>query len=247
MHKKNLIKNIKSFNSKPREYVRGGLSDSNETKVGLISMGQALRGDIKENIEDILEPDFELVCLGILDDYSYEQIVDRFWAKEGEPFIVSAIADGTTVIIDHSHAYKLINEKLAYLDRLGIEVKMLMCTGEFDDLEYEGILVQPSKMIEATLKGLGVNRIGIIVPEVDQIMDSQQQYRDFNPQIFAASPYEATEHIVDTSYKFDEDIQIILLDCMGFTMRMKNLVKTATGKNVILPRTLVAGLLYGIS
>jgi len=247
MYEDDSIMNIEDINSDSNEIEQDNRSVVEKTKVGLISMGQVLRNDLTEDIEDILEPDFELVCVGILDDYSYEQIRDKFWPKDDESYIVSSIADGKTVMISHSKAQKLINEKLENFERFDIRVKMLMCTGEFDDFNYSGILVQPSKIIMAILNSLDVQRIGIIVPEEDQIMDSYQQYSNFKPQIFAASPYESTDNIIATSYKFDDDVQIILLDCMGYTNRMKNLVKKATGKNVILPRTLISGVLYSIS
>ncbi|WP_037193644.1 AroM family protein, partial [Rhodococcus rhodochrous] len=41
----------------------------------------------------------------------------------------------------------------------------------------------------------------------------------------------------------EHDVDLILLDCMGYTEEMKRTVKQITGKPVILSRTLVARVL----
>lgn len=215
-------------------------------KVGLISMGQSNGKGMKENIEDILEPRFEIVGVGILDNYSFEEIKNKFWPKEGETYIVSSIENNQMVKISQIKAHKLIEEKLKILEQNDIMCNMLMCTGQFSEFSNNGILLRPEKIIYSVLKGLGVKRIGIIVPEEDQIEDSLKQYNEFNPQILAASPYGPTENIFKVSSKFDKDLDVILLDCMGFTENMKKIVQDVTGLKIILPRTLVSGILFNI-
>ncbi len=216
-------------------------------KVGLISMGQSNREDMKEDIEDIIQPKFDIVGVGILDGYSLEEIKDKFWPKEEENFIVSIIENNQMVKISESNAYNLINKKIHALEEDNILCNMLMCTGQFPEFNNKGILLRPEKILCSILKAMDIKKLGIIVPEEEQIEDSLKQYHEFKPEIIAASPYGPMENIKKASTKFNKDIDLVLLDCMGFTEKMKKIVEDETGLNVMLPRTLIAGILHNIA
>lgn len=235
---------LKSLYGSQKKFQTQGLNFGKN--VGLITMGQSNRVDMKEDIEDILEPRFSIVGTGILDGYTFEEIKDKFWPKDGESFIVSIIENKKMVKISESNAFKLINEKIKALEKDNIMSNMLMCTGQFDSFDNTGLLLTPEKIINSILQGLDIKKIGIIVPEEEQIKDSFNQYSSFNPQIIAASPYGSMEDIAKSCAKLDKDLDLVLLDCMGFTEDMKKIVHDATGLNILLPRTLVAGVLYNI-
>lgn len=215
-------------------------------KVGLISMGQFSRAKIEENIVAILEPAFDIVGIGILDGLTFDYIYEHFWPKADESFIVSTMEQGHVVKLAAAHAVKLINEKIEYLEHSGIGCNLLLCTGCFQGLEHKRLLIEPQKVIRAALQALSVRKVGIIVPEQEQIDDSFAQYEAFSPIVVAASPYGDVKDIEKASAGFPADREIILLDCMGFTGKMKNTVEEITGKHVMLPRTLAASLLLNI-
>ncbi len=215
-------------------------------RVGLISMGQFSMAGIEEDIAAILEPECEIVGVGILDGFTPDSIREQFWPKSDESFIVSTIKQDRVVKLAVKHAVKLINEKIEYLEKSGIDCNLLMCTGVFPGLEHDHFLIEPQKVIRAALQVLSVRKVGIVVPEQEQIDDSFEQYQEFNPIVVAASPYGDLEEIEKACASFPEDRDLILLDCMGFTQKIKNTVAEITGKQVMLPRTLAAGLLLNI-
>lgn len=215
-------------------------------KVGLISMGQFSKASIKEDIAEILEPEFEIAGVGILDGLTPDYIREQYWPKDEESFIVSTIEQGHVVKLAEKHAAKLINEKIKFLENNGIVCNLLLCTGCFQGLKYEHFLIEPQKVIRAALQVLSVRKVGIIVPEQEQIDDSFEQYEEFNPIVVAASPYGDLEEIEKACASFPADREIILLDCMGFTQKMKKTVAKITGKHVMLPRTLAASMLSNI-
>lgn len=215
-------------------------------KVGLISMGQFSKATIKEDILAILEPGFEIVGVGILDKFSFDYIHEHFWPTAEESFIVSTIEHGRVVKLAVTRAVKLINEKIRYLENNGISCSLLMCTGYFQGIEHKHLLIEPQKVIRAALQALGVRKVGIVVPEQEQIDDSFKQYEAFNPIVVAASPYGDLKEIKKACAGFPTDRDMILLDCMGFTQKIKNIVAEITGKHIMLPRTLAASLLLNI-
>jgi protein AroM len=59
-----------------------------------------------------------------------------------------------------------------------------------------------------------------------------------------ASPYQGTEELKNAARELmEEEVDIIFMDCMGYTKEMKEVVKKITGKPVILPRTLITGII----
>lgn len=236
---------LKKLYGSQKKYQTQGLNTGR--KVGLITMGKSNRKDMKEDIEDILQPKFDIVGIGILDGYSFEEIKENFWPEDGESFIVSMIDDGQVVKISESNAFKLIGEKINILENEGIICNMLMCTGKFPDFDNKGILLRPERIIYSILKGMDIKKLGIIVPDEEQVNDSLKQYYEFNPEIVAASPYGSIDDIGRASSKLSKDVDLVLLDCMGFTENMKKIVEDKTGLKVMLPRTLVAGILNNIA
>jgi hypothetical protein len=213
-------------------------------KVGLITMGQAARSDITENINDILEPELEVISIGALDGYNYDEVKEKFWPAKGEPFIVTIIGEDKIVKISENSAWKLVQKKIEELEERNIKASMLMCTGKFKDFNKKSMVLQPEKIIRATLDAIGVERIGILVPEEEQIRDSYKQYERYKPIIKSAEPYKDKKFISEKAKEFkSEDVDIILMDCMGYTEDMGNIVEKESGKNVLVPRVLATRLL----
>ena len=56
----------------------------------------------------------------------------------------------------------------------------------------------------------------------------------------ADSPYDGTDAVAEAARNIPEDTDLIVLDCIGYTVEMKERVQALTGKSVLLPRTLAA-------
>ena len=61
------------------------------------------------------------------------------------------------------------------------------------------------------------------------------------PVSFAVSPYEGEAGVRQCARQVAEtDCDMVILDCIGYTQKMKEIFQEETGKRVILPRTLLA-------
>ena len=59
--------------------------------------------------------------------------------------------------------------------------------------------------------------------------------------VLPASPYDGTAAVLKKAAEIrPEETDLIVLDCIGYTMEMKEQIHQLTGKPVILPRTLTA-------
>ena len=59
--------------------------------------------------------------------------------------------------------------------------------------------------------------------------------------VLPASPYDGAAAVLKKAAEIrPEETDLIVLDCIGYTMEMKEQIHQLTGKPVILPRTLTA-------
>lgn len=219
------------------------MSHTPSKRLGIVLMGDGDPGKISD-VKMYLGDDIGIHIRGIVDGFTYEYIRGDLWPKAGESFIVSTFQGGKDIMISADKAMDLVNLQIRKFEDAGVENVLVFCTGHFPVIKRRGLVIVPEKIIYHLLMGLGVSRIGVMVPEEGQIEDSKKQYSDFNALIKAASPFGSMQNIRAAAREFkEEDVQVILTDCMGFTEDMGKVVETEAAKRVIVPRVLIPGIL----
>lgn len=213
-------------------------------KIGIVVMGQADFSEKYSDVEDLIAPEAEAVIVGLMDGLTAEEVEAKYGPGRDEGFVVSTIQGGRVVKIAERHAQRLLQEKVLMLEKQGVYNNMVFCTASFQEFERAGCLVQPALIIDSLFSALKVRRIGIILPEKEQIEESYEQYKQYDPIIRAASPYGGRQAILEAARKFrTENVDLILTDCMGFTKEVGALISQESGKSVISPRVLVPYLM----
>jgi protein AroM len=213
--------------------------------IGAVTIGQAPRVDIMPELMEILGPGIEIKEAGALDGLSKEEIA-TFAPKAGDYVLVTRLADGSSVKVAEQHITPRITEKIQGFFEQGIEVVALLCTGEFQ-LARTGLLVRPQPILynvtQAVADGL---KIGVVSPAADQIPQSQKRWRGVGSEqvMVAASPYGDIANLDKASDVLKgESVQLVVLDCMGYTLAMQERVRNITGVPVILARGIFARVL----
>ncbi|MEM0352609.1 MAG: AroM family protein [Sulfolobales archaeon] len=210
-------------------------------RVGLVTIGQSPRLDVvPEVVRALGDLDVEVVECGALDGLSREEIA-ALAPKEGEYLLVTRLKDGTEVKVSRE---KIIERMQNCVDRLEqhVDVVGLLCTGEFPELKSRKVLIELSDLLLKVVESLRVSKLGVVIPNPAQLELTMKKWSSVAPEIrvVSASPYTSTiEDIVRATAEL-VDCDLIVLDCIGFTTEIKKAVARATGKPVILPRTLIA-------
>lgn len=224
-------------------YKRKKVEDKKKTRLGIITIGQSPRIDITQDIKDILNKDIAVIEAGVLDRYTYEEVLERFSPNDNEDILVSRMRDGTQVVLSEDI---VINELQNCIDEIEEKVDMviLLCTGKFPEFNHNKPLIVPQKLLHSIVAKLeSNNKIGIIIPDIGQVEQSKRWWNtvDIDIEIEVASPYKDIENIEKVATRFkDKSINYIVLDCMGYSVEMKKIVSKESDKIVILPRTLIA-------
>jgi protein AroM len=191
-----------------------------------------------------LGADVEICEAGALDGLSKEEIAELAPGK-GDYVLVTRLADGSSVQVAERHITPRIIEKIDGHFRNGIPLVFLLCTGEFPGFETKGLLIRPQKVlfnaVSAVAEGL---KLGIMIPSPEQAEQSELRWSRAGAAVksIPSSPY------VDAMAEAERAAQtlktwgarIVVMDCMGYTFAMQEMVRKITDKPVVLARGIVA-------
>jgi len=215
-------------------------------KIGIITIGQSPRDDIVPEIRAILGREHAIVEAGAIDGYTIKDVKDQE-VLPCDDILVSRMRDGTEVKVTKRFVVPLIQNRISEMEDEGIEVILVLCTGKFPEFRSNTLIVTPSKFIRGVVEGsIRKGRLGVIYPAQEQTAKAQDEWGKENLNVYAdvASPYGSDEEIERLADRLSgEDLDLILLNCMGFSGRMKRLIFERTKKPVIQANALVARVL----
>ena len=213
-------------------------------KIGAITIGQSPRIDVIPEMQEILGENVIILEAGALDGLTKKDI-EKFQPDENDYVLVSRLNDGSHVKFGKSHVIPRLQNCINSLAEQGAELIIVICTGYFGNLLTSKVpLIYPQKILYSLVPNFSVNgKIGVIVPEEDQIDQMGKKWEETGLEVSAAagSPYKGIEEVKKAAQKLEtENVDVIVLDCIGYNKKMKQITEEITGKPVVLSRTMVA-------
>lgn len=214
--------------------------------LGTVTIGQSPRVDLIPEMQNFLPQGVKIIEAGALDGLTLNE-VSRLHPDPGDYVLITRMADGTQVKIAEKYILPKMQDKIDGLVDQGAEVVALVCTGEFPEFECDRLLVKPQKVLFNNLKAVAEGlRLGVFAPDKDQIKQARRRWSQVSGQVYveAASPYGSSEDILAAAENLKKaDVQIAVLDCIGYTNSVKQAVKEILGVPVVLARSIVARVL----
>lgn len=221
--------------------------------VGALTIGQSPRSDVVPELQNMIGPDVEFVEAGALDDLTLEEVA-RVAPRPGDTVLVTRMRDGTAVKVTDAFVKPRLEQKIEYLASRGASIIALLCTGDFPDLNIPAAnqgkapaLIAPGRILFHMVSAVaGQSPLGVIMPDESQIPEAEVKWRRASHNVFvtAASPYGDRQALLDAARKLRcLGAGLIVMDCIGFTLGMKSIVRRETGVPVILARSALARVL----
>ncbi len=240
-------------------------------KIGAITIGQSPRADVTPEFLAAFgavagaaacageRSGVELVQRGVLDGLCAQEIADMA-PRQGEGVLVSRLRDGSEVLLSEERVHERMRECVRDLERGGVELIALFCTGEFPDLESRLPLLRPDRLLAHFVSaiapadraadraiggsaGKAAYRICAVVPSALQsdAMREKWSRHGFDAEIVALSPYSSRREDWERAAQKAQaaDCDLVILDCIGYSGAIRAVFRRVCGKPIILPRTLL--------
>lgn len=216
------------------------------SKIGFITIGQSPRIDLIPDIKKLLNPDIDILEMGILDDYDYGEASEKFKPDNGDAVLVSRMRDGQQIKLGKKKIIPLIQESIDYMNKIEVDLIILLCTGQFPLFNSKVLLIEPQQLVHSLVEEITLNRnVVIIVPDEEQLTVAEKVWKKRKIKFIlrVASPYINNEEIEKVALNLiNEDISLVYMDCMGYSIDMKERVGKILKKPVLIPRTLIASI-----
>lgn len=211
-----------------------------------ITVGQAPRTDMTDDLRARLASNLHLVEYGALDNMTREEIEHELAPHAGEEVLVSRMRDGSQVMFSGTRVLPLVQQRIDDAETAGADAIIVLCTGSFPHLRHRVPLIYPQPLFHSVARALaGGRRIAVMVPEESQVAQAREWWKDVGADITVvqASPYGNVNDIARAARSLREShCAFLCLDCMGFSLKMRSIARKESGIDVLLPRTLVASV-----
>ena len=129
----------------------------------------------------------------------------------------------------------------------GADATFLLCTGHFAALPSHHPLLTADQLVHHGVAALsGGRRVGVVCPLPSQVDECRRQWQKTlgAVRVASANPYADGEEAVTQAARSlaDRGSTVIVLDCIGYTERMRRASAQACDLPVLLTRTLAARL-----
>lgn len=213
-----------------------------KTRLGMVTIGQAPRVDVVPSMARILGAGVEIVERGALDDLSREEIA-RLAPAAGDEVLVTRLTSGEAVFLGKQRITPRVQARIAELERDGVAMTVLLCTGRFRDLTAQRPLLEPDRVLLGVLHAFRFpGRLGVLTPSEQHVVQTETRWRGegFDPVVVAASPYHASamEPAADTFRA--KGVGLVVLDCIGFRQEARAALAATLEVPVIVANLLVA-------
>lgn len=218
-------------------------------KIGAITVGQSPRTDLMPDMETIFMDTIEVIQMGGLDGLTKEEIETFTPTGPDDHVLVSRLCDGTSVTFGESHVIPRMQTCITALEAQGVSLILFLCTGEFpEDFQSNVPLIFPNRILTSVVPAAMPNcRLAVFTPSADQVNQVTQKWLRASAgsvSVIPVSPYNGLDPVLEATSQIQTDeVDMIVMDCIGYTVEMKDRIHAMTGKPVVLPRTLVARMI----
>ncbi|QBD80814.1 AroM family protein [Ktedonosporobacter rubrisoli] len=213
-------------------------------KIGTITIGQSPRVDIVPELKTWLRADCEIIEKGALDGLSHAEIARLAPHEPQQDVLVTRLADGSSVTITHEAVIPRVQQCIRELEK-EVSTILLLCTGTFPAFTTQVPLLIPEHLLYNFVRGI-INpafKLGVLTPSPDQVPHQQQRWQKnvAHVSVAAATPYADIAHVIEAGVALGKQgVDAIVLDCMGYTLEMKQRIRERVDCPVILSRAVLA-------
>ena len=198
----------------------------------------------------------QITHLSLLGKLSREEVMEDYAVGEGEDPLATLLSDGKLAHVSRQKIERALQGVIEVLDNQDYDVILLMSTAPVKGLSARNaILLEPMRIIPPLVASIvDGHQVGVIVP-VEELLDNQTvkwaalehtplYALEHTPLYALANPFWDSEAklIAAGQELIDRGADVLMLDCLGFHQRHRDLLQKALDVPVLLSNVLMARL-----
>ena len=184
----------------------------------------------------------------LLGKLSREEVMAEYAPEAGEDTILTLLNDNQLAHVSRRKVERDLQGVVEVLDNQGYDVIILMSTANISSMTARNtIFLEPSRILPPLVSSIVEDhQVGVIVP-VEELLTVQAQKWQIlqKPPVFSlGNPiHDSEQKIIDAGKELlEKGADVIMLDCLGFNQRHRDLLQKQLDVPVLLSNVLIARL-----
>ncbi|MEG1211195.1 MAG: AroM family protein [Leclercia sp.] len=184
----------------------------------------------------------------LLGTLSREEVMEEYAPDPGDTLLPTLLSDGDLANVSLRKIERALQSVVEVLDHQGYDVILLMSTAPITGLiARKAILVEPTRIIPPLVGSIvDSHQVGVIVPIPELLENQSQKWQGLAnaPLLAVANPIWDSEAKLIAAGRdlLDRGADVLMLDCLGFHQRHRDLLQKNLDVPVLLSNVLVARL-----
>lgn len=190
----------------------------------------------------------QITHLSLLGRMSREEVMEDYAVDPGDEALPTLLSDHKLAHVSRQKVERDLQSVIEVLDNQGYDVILLMSSARVNGLmARNAILLEPTRIIPPLVASIvDGHQVGVIVP-VKELLENQShkwEVLERTPYYALANPVQdnGTELITAGRELIERGADVLVLDCIGFHQRHRDMLQKALDVPVLLSNVLVTRL-----
>ena len=219
-----------------------------KNRIGLLTIGQSPRADVTNDLKNLIHIDVEFVECGALDEFTYNEVVEKLAPEPSHTTYVTRMRDGRQVKISKEKIISYMQKCIYKLESKNVDLIIILCSGEFPEFKSKVPIVYPDKLLKSFVSALRTRGLTVVlIPIPEQVEYAKNKWSSVLPELHVEpiSPYTSTK---DTFRSLgmklrNMDTKLIVMDCIGYTTAQRKIISEIVKNPIISTRSVIARLI----
>ncbi|EAP3396711.1 AroM family protein [Salmonella enterica] len=184
----------------------------------------------------------------LLGKMSREDVMANYAVEPGDDPLLTLLNDNQIAHVSRQKVERDLQSVVEVLDNQGYDVIILMSTAAIKSMAARNsILLEPLRIIPPLVASIvDGHQVGVIVPVAELLAAQEKKWQVLQmPPVYSlANPVHGSEQqLIDAGQALlDQGADVIMLDCLGFHQRHRDILQQALDVPVLLSNVLIARL-----
>ncbi|EKR4423145.1 AroM family protein [Salmonella enterica] len=184
----------------------------------------------------------------LLGKMSREDVMADYAVEPGDDPLLTLLNDNQIAHVSRQKVERDLQSVVEVLDNQGYDVIILMSTAAIKSMAARNsILLEPLRIIPPLVASIvDRHQVGVIVPVAELLAAQEKKWQVLQmPPVYSlANPVHGSEQqLIDAGQALlDQGADVIMLDCLGFHQRHRDILQQALDVPVLLSNVLIARL-----